>query len=140
MNVDSLVPFVVQYTEENQSPKSGTQEHLLGWALFLAWSDLTIFMARFDPFGKVIHIAWQVSYNVASFILVSLPTVVAFTTAFHCFLRRNEVFQGPTSSLIKILTMMVGEFDFEDNFLYDKVNENNDSNFSVQVLFPLIQA
>ena len=132
--------FVVQYTEENQSPKSGTQEHLLGWALFLAWSDLTIYLARFDPFGQVIHIAWQVSYNVASFILVSLPTVAAFTTAFHCFLRRNEVFQGPISSLIKILTMMVGEFDFEDNFLYDKVNENDDCNFSVQVLIHFIQA
>ena len=42
--------------------------------------------------------------------------------------------------MIKILTMMVGEFDFEDNFLYDKVNENDDCNFSVQVLIHFIQA
>ena len=31
--------------------------------------------------------------------------------------------------------MMLGEFDFADNFLFDKVKKDGDSNFSVQVIF-----
>merc|ERR1712194_311841 len=37
-------------------------------------------------------------------------------------------------SIIKTLTMLLGEYDFEDNFLYDAVKKNMDSNFSVQIL------
>ena len=55
--------------------------------------------------------------------------------AFHSFLRRNDIFQGSTASVIKVLTMLLGEFDFADNFLFDKVKDDGDSNFSVQVIF-----
>ena len=32
--------FIVQYCEKEEKLKSGWQEHLLGWAIFLAWIDL----------------------------------------------------------------------------------------------------
>ena len=50
-------------------------------------------------------------------------------------MNRNEIFQGSTTSIMKTLTMMLGEFDFADNFLFDKVKKDGDSNFSVQVIF-----
>ena len=127
--------FIVQYNEQNKTPKSGMQEHLLGWALFLAWMDLTIFLAKFDLFGPSIHLSWHVLNNVAWSMLVYIPTIFAFSLSFHCFLKRNDAFEGPISSVLKTLSMMLGEFDLKDNFLYDKVKENHDSNFSVQVLF-----
>ena len=35
---------------------SGTfQGHFLGWSLFLAWFDFTMFLGRFDLFGKHIY-------------------------------------------------------------------------------------
>ena len=54
------------------------------------------------------------------------------------FLISNDTFKGPVSSLIKVFTMILGEFDFEDNFLHDKVAENNGSNWSVQILLIML--
>ena len=71
-----------------QSHKSGAQEHLLGWALFFAWIDLTVFLARFDLFGRPIYLSWHVLSNVAWSMIVYIPTVVAFAAGFHCFLKR----------------------------------------------------
>ena len=52
---------------------------------------------------------------------------MAFATGFHCFLSYNPVFEGSVSSVIKVLTMVLGEYDFEDNFLYDNVKGNSAS-------------
>ena len=102
--------------EENTS-KSGAQEHLLGWALFLGWYNFTIFLARFDELGRAIHLSWAALTNVAWYMLVNIPALIAFSLAFHCFLSGNDAFKQPYSSLIKTLTMMIGEFDFEANFI-----------------------
>ena len=110
-------------------------EHLLGWAVFLAWMNLTLFLARFDLFGKHIYLSWHVLKKVGWSLVVYVPSVIAFSMAFHSFLRRNDIFQGSTASVIKVLTMLLGEFDFADNFLFDKVKDDGDSNFSVQVIF-----
>ena len=137
MLIVAIAFFVIQFIEDRstsfQSEKSGAQEHLLGWALFLAWIDLTIFLARFDVFGKPIYLSWHVLNNVAWSMIVYIPTVIAFSAGFHCFLKSNAVFEGRWSSIVKTLTMLLGEYDFEDNFLYDVVKKNMDSNFSVQV-------
>ena len=65
--------------------------------------------------------------------IVYIPTMIAFSAGFHCFLKSNAVFEGRWSSVVKTLTMLLGEYDFADNFLYDVVDKNMDSNFSVQV-------
>ena len=120
----------VQYLEKNNH-KSGAQEHLLGWSLFLVWMDFTIFLARFDLFGRPIYLTWHVLSNVAWSLIVYIPSIFAFSLAFHSFLKTNKIFQGSISSVIKTLTMMLGEFDFEENFVF---NEVKDSNYSVQVI------
>ena len=114
---------------------SGIQEHLLGWALYLAWLNLTIFLGRFDLFGKHIYRSWHVLKNVAVSMIVYIPILMAFATGFHCFLKNHPTFEGPVASLLKVLTMVLGEFDFEDNFVYDKVTKIHGSNVSVQFMF-----
>ena len=116
-----------EYLHEHQSS-------ILGWALFLAWTDLTIFLGRFDIFGGNIYTTWRIAKNVFWPVMVYIPSIMAFGTAFHCFLSHNAVFEGPVSSIIKVLTMVLGEYDFEDNFLYDRVKVTNDSYISVQVI------
>lgn len=114
---------------------SGLQMHLLGWALFLAWIDLTLFLGRFDIFGKHIYRSWHVMKNVAWSMIVYVPILLAFAFAFHCFLKNDEIFEGTTASVLKVFTMVLGEFDFEDHYVYDKVKETNGSQFSVQIMF-----
>ena len=109
------------------------QSSILGWALFFAWTDLTIFLGRFDIFGGNIYTTWRIAKNVFWPVVVYVPSIMAFGTAFHCFLSHNSVFEGPVSSIIKVLTMVLGEYDFEDNFLFDRVKVTNDGFISVQV-------
>merc|ERR1719362_1705136 len=131
----SIAFFVIQYLDSGDAEKSGRQEHLLGWALFLAWIDLTMFLGRFDLFGRHIYRSWHVMKNVAWSMTVYIPVLMAFATAFHCFLKNDEIFEGTVASILKVLTMVLGEFDFTDHFVYDKVKENHGSNFSVQIMF-----
>ena len=114
---------------------SGLQMHLLGWALFLAWIDLTLFLGRFDIFGRHIYRSWHVMKNVAWSMTVYIPILLAFASAFHCFLKNNGIFEGTVASVLKVFTMVLGEFNFEGNFVYDKVNQTNGSQISVQIMF-----
>ena len=117
------------------SSKSGAQEHLLGWTLFLAWINLTLFLGRFDIFGVHIYRSFHVIKNVAWSMSVYLPSLGAFAIAFHCFLRNDDIFEGPFASILKTLSMVLGEFNVEGRFLYDPVANVNGSQFSVQLLF-----
>ena len=115
--------------------KSGAQEHLLGWTLFLAWINLTLFLGRFDIFGVHIYRSFHVIKNVAWSMSVYLPSLIAFAISFHCFLRNDIIFEGPFASILKTLAMVLGEFNVEGRFLYDHVAGINGSQYSVQLLF-----
>ena len=130
-----VVEFIMIKSSKDCGTYSGLQMHLLGWALFLAWIDLTLFLGRFDVFGKHIYRSWHVMKNVAWSMIVYIPILLAFAFAFHCFLKNDEIFEGTTASVLKVLTMVLGEFDFEDHYVYDKVKETNGSQFSVQIMF-----
>ena len=67
-------------------------------------------------------------------ILVYVPIIIAFAGAFHCFLLYNKIFQGPIASFIKTLTMILGEFDFQENFLYDEVKSHHGNATLIQIL------
>ena len=73
----SISFFVIQYLDPGDAEKSGRQEHLLGWALFLAWIDLTMFLGRFDLFGRHIYRSWHVMKNVAWSMTVYIPVLMA---------------------------------------------------------------
>ena len=81
--------------------------------------------------------SWHVMKNVAWSMIVYIPIMIAFAGAFHCFLDYHSTFGGPITSVLKVLTMVLGEFEFEDNFVYEKVKENHGSNWSVQIMLVL---
>ena len=130
----SHVFFFLQYNYLKNGAKPSLIEDFLGWSLFMAWIDLTIFLGRFDVFGKHIYRSWHVMKNVAFSMVVYIPIMMAFACAFHCFLMFNETFEGPISSFLKVLTMVLGEFDYTDNFLFDQVEKVHGSKVSVQLM------
>lgn len=113
------------------------QGHFLGWSLFLAWFDFTIFLGRFDLFGKHIYRSFHVMKNVAWSMAVFIPSLIAFALAFHSFMRNSNVWEGPVSSVIRTFGMLMGEFNDGtdvDKWLYDNIKEIGGSNFSVQIM------
>ena len=77
--------------------------HLLGWALFLAWFDLTMFLGRFDIFGKHIYRSWHVMKKVGWSMTVYIPILIAFAAAFHCFLKNDPIFEVKRLENIAVL-------------------------------------
>ena len=122
------------WNDEKRESNHMIQKHLLGWALFLAWMDLTIFLGKMDVFGIHIYMSWQIMRSVFLNLAVFIPSLVAFAFAFHCFLINNPVFEGSVASVLKTFEMLLGEVDFSDNFLYDNVKEIKGANHSVQIM------
>ena len=77
---------------------------------------------------------WQIMKSMFWNLVVFIPSLVAFASAFHCFLMNNDVFEAPIASLLKTFAMFLGEVDFSDNFLYNNVKETEGANGSVQFL------
>ena len=73
--------------------------------------------------------------NVAWSMTVYIPILLAFASAFHCFLKNDWIFEGTMASVLKVLTMYLGEFNFEGHFVHDRVNQNNGSQISAQIMF-----
>ena len=111
--------------------------HIGGWALFLAWMDFTAYLAQMSTFGRTIYSSIYVSKKVCKSLLIFLPSLIGFTTAFHLFLHGNDQFQSFFDSFLKVVIMMIGEYEFEDNFSFDETRKAGGRSFSIQLMFVL---
>ena len=96
--------------------------------------DLTIFLGKMDILGRHIYMSWQIMRSMFLSLAVFIPSLIAFASAFHCFLINNEIFEGPVASILKSFEMLLGEVDFADNFLYDNVEASEGANYSAQIM------
>ena len=111
--------------------------HIGGWALFLAWMDFTAYLSQMSTFGRTIYSSIYVSKKVFKSLLIFLPSLIGFTSAFHFFLHGNDQFQSFFDSFLKVVIMMIGEYEFEDNFSFDETRKVGGRSFSIQLMFVL---
>ena len=113
--------------------------HFLGWTLFFGYMDITLLWAYNRWFGKYIYMTFHVIKAMLKSLIVYSPCFLAFAFAFHCFLfgADNRIFHTSRSSLLKVMVMTLGEFDFDENFLPDVVKEAGGRNWSTQVKYYL---
>ena len=88
-------------------------------AVLLVWMKLTALIARFPSFGIYIYMAVFVFTTIIMFLTLYLTTLIGFALSFHMLLGNQRPFANPVSSLLKVLVMMIGEFDYDDNFASD---------------------
>ena len=110
------------------------QMQLMGWALFFAWTNLTIFLGKLDFFERHIHMSRQIFMSVMWSIAVFLPTIVAFASAFHCFLIHDKIFDNFMASIIKTIGMLLGEVDIGDSFIHHNEGSTEGANPSAQIM------
>ena len=113
--------------------------HLAAWAVFWECLNITQLFGRIDFFGRGIFMAFDVSKEIGTTLLVFAPSMIAFILAFNMMFQADPVFNGLPSTAVKILVMMRGEFDFDDNLSYQKVKEEGGRNRSIQVKAGTIQ-
>jgi len=111
--------------------------HFGAWALFFAWIDLTTYLGRFGIIGEYVYIVFNVTKILLRCLIVYVPTLIAFTFGFSMLLHSNPAFESWISASLKVLTMMLGELEFGDHFIYHEVQEIGGRNHSVQLMYLL---
>lgn len=110
--------------------------HLGSWTLFFGWIEVTLLIGRFPLVGALIHMSLQVIKQLLTCLFVFLPVMIAFGLAFHVLLRSNPEFETPIWAVLKVLTTMLGEFEYYENFSWDAASIDK-GYVSVQLLFIL---
>jgi len=59
----------------------------------------------------------RVLWNMGSFLLTYLPMFISFAVVYHILLPSVPVFKNLDTAVIKVFTMLMGEFDFTANFV-----------------------
>ena len=112
--------------------------HFGAWAVFVAWINLTRFLGSSRFFGRYLIMAFDVLKKVVKMLFVFLPSFLAFVFAFNMMLKGNSIFHDLKNTVIKIFTMMTGEFEYDGIFSFGEIETNGGSYGSTQVSKNLI--
>ena len=108
--------------------------HLSVWSVFLAWIELNLLLGRFPSIGIYIHMFTNVFNKLLLFIMVYSPVFIAFSLAFNLLLPYKQAFDSP---LLKILAMMIGEFEYSTFLFFEDETYQQDKNsyITTQAIF-----
>jgi hypothetical protein len=56
--------------------------------------------------------------------------LLAFAFSFHLAMRKHHVFDNAFTSFLKMINMMVGEYNFDENFTFEKGTKRNSIYYS----------
>lgn len=99
-------------------------------AVLLAWFEVTLLLGRLPGIGIYVYMVLHVTVMLAKLFLYFSLVSLGFSIAFYLLLPGNASFGHPMSAFIKVDVMMSGEFDFDDNFVF-----NDRENLLAQAVF-----
>ena len=108
--------------------------HFGAWAVFFAWANVTRFLAMTDNVGQFIGMAYDLIEKLVKTFLIFTPSFIAFVFTLNMLLQSNPHFYDVPATTLKIFSMMIGEFGYDDNFSQNKVAEQGGRNYSAQVI------
>ena len=111
--------------------------HLGALSLLIAWADFALLIGRFPNIGIYIYMSIHIMKKIVTILLSFTPVLLGFAFAFRILIPNSDSFDNIFISVLKVLVMMIGEFDFEDNFRSEKVGEIGGSNITTQLVFIL---
>lgn len=95
------------------------QYHVAAIVIFLVWLELMMIVGRFPIFGLYVQMFTKVAVNFAKFLLAYCCLLIAFGLSFGVLFNSYPAFKSIFWTLLKTITMMSGELEFEDIF-YDE--------------------
>ena len=102
------------------SPDQGSRQEIGAVCILLAWMYLVMAFRHTPKVGIYLHMVKNVSSTLFFFLLMYAPTLVAFSLCFYVLMpceKDFSTFENPWKSGLKILAMLIGEFDYEGNFI-----------------------
>ncbi|CAD7003729.1 transient receptor potential channel pyrexia isoform X4 [Ceratitis capitata] len=95
------------------------QHHVAAIVVLLVWLELMMLVGRFPIFGVYVQMFTKVAGNFCKFLLAYICLLIAFCLSFSVLFNDYPPFENITWSLLKAITMMSGELEFEDIFYGD---------------------
>uniref|UniRef100_A0A667Z825 Transient receptor potential cation channel, subfamily A, member 1b n=1 Tax=Myripristis murdjan TaxID=586833 RepID=A0A667Z825_9TELE len=94
-------------------------------AVFQSWVGFLLYLQRFEHFGIYVVMFGEIMKTLVRIVMLFLFLMVAFSLAFYA-LMLNQVWQGRMIflSLAQTFVMMVGELNYQNNFLDALLSEN----------------
>ncbi|XP_049420957.1 transient receptor potential cation channel subfamily A member 1b [Epinephelus fuscoguttatus] len=144
MNVYSIVKEVVQISQQrwnyfkdysNQSdwfsavfsllfiiPTMLNVEGSLHWqagamAVLSSWIGFLLYLQRFEGVGIYVVMFWEIMRTLFRIVMLFLYLMLAFSLAFHALMLNQKEFDSVPLSVIQTFVMMVGELNYQNNFL-----------------------
>ena len=102
------------------SPNQYSREEIGAVCIFLAWMYLVMAFRHTPRVGIYLHMVKNVSTTLFFVVLMYAPTLIAFSLCFYVLMPCEKdylTFENPWKSGLKIIAMLIGEFDYEENFL-----------------------
>lgn len=96
------------------------QYHVAAIVIFLVWLELMMIVGRFPIFGLYVQMFTKVAVNFAKFLLAYCCLLIAFGLSFGVLFNSYPAFKSIHWTLLKTITMMSGELEFEDIFYDDR--------------------
>ena len=109
--------------------------HCAAWMVFLVWIDLTLLLSKLDKIGEYVYMSKNVTKTMLFCMVTYIPSFLAYAFGFYLLLRSNENFNSYVATVFKVLSMMVGELEYDGTFSYDAVVKTGSRQFSTQIMF-----
>ena len=103
------------------------EQYLGSLTLFLAWIEMTIMVGRIPSVKIYIIMFLKIFKQLLMVFSVYSTTMIAFACAYTIILPKSKIFENPISSFIKVIVMMIGESDFQANFISQSTNHSNET-------------
>ena len=129
----AIFAIAVTYLTKLRANADIFDETVTRWAavaVLLAWFEVTLLLGRLPGIGIYVYMVLHVTVMLAKLFLYFSFVSLGFVLAFYLLLPGNASFGHPLSAVIKVDVMMSGEFDFDDNFVF-----NDGENVLAQTVF-----
>ncbi|KAG7168005.1 Transient receptor potential cation channel subfamily A member 1-like 7 [Homarus americanus] len=104
------------------------QHHLASWLMLVMWTECMLLIGRFPNCGIYVVMFTRVAKVFLRIFLIYFCLLLAFSAAFYVALHYSKeqkedcdtedlVFSSPVLTFVKTITMMIGELDFDDDFV-----------------------
>uniref|UniRef100_A0A4W4HLE7 Transient receptor potential cation channel, subfamily A, member 1a n=1 Tax=Electrophorus electricus TaxID=8005 RepID=A0A4W4HLE7_ELEEL len=93
-------------------------------AALCTWINLLLYLQRFQRFGIYVVMFREICRTLLSIIVIFVYLILAFALAFHALLIEQRHFGRVFISLMQTFVMMVGEINYQDNFLKPYMDEH----------------
>ncbi|XP_068160257.1 transient receptor potential cation channel subfamily A member 1b isoform X2 [Antennarius striatus] len=86
-------------------------------AVLSSWVGFLLYLQRFEGVGIYVVMFWEIMKTLIRVILLFFYMLFAFSLAFYALMLNQKEFQNLPLSVMQTFVMMVGELNYQNNFL-----------------------